>query len=144
MKNTDAMAGYVKTFLLCVCCMICLSTPKALATRVFGTAKEYAGSEIIFYHYQERITYMKEEVFHLKVDENGNFEANFGIDRITYIFAEFGVYYVYFYAEPDGNYELLLRTYRNATRDKEHEKHRPQLPHNGLRLLLQPLLRPQA
>ena len=115
MKNTDAMAGYVKTFLLCVCCMICLSTPKALATRVFGTAKEYAGSEIIFYHYQERITYMKEEVFRLKVDENGNFEANFGIDRITYIFAEFGVYYVYFYAEPDGNYELILPEYDERT-----------------------------
>ncbi len=109
------MAGYVKTFLLCVCCMICLSTHKALATRVFGTAKEYAGSEIIFYHYQERITYMKEEVFHLKVDENGNFEANFGIDRITYIFAEFGVYYVYFYAEPDGNYELILPEYDERT-----------------------------
>ena len=115
MKNTNAMSGYVKTFLLGVCCMICLSTPKALATRVFGTAKEYAGSELKFYRYQERITYMKEEVFRLKVDEDGNFEANFGIDQITYIFAEFGVYYVYFYAEPDGNYELVLPEYVERT-----------------------------
>ncbi len=115
MKNTNAMSGYVKTFLLGVCCMICLSTPKALATRVFGTAKEYAGSELKFYRYQERITYMKEEVFRLKVDEDGNFEANFGIDQITYIFAEFGVYYVYFYAEPDGNYELVLPEYVEKT-----------------------------
>ena len=115
MKNTNAMSGYVKTFLLGVCCMICLSTPKALATRVFGTAKEYADSELKFYRYQERITYMKEEVFRLKVDDEGNFEANFGIDQITYIFAEFGVYYVYFYAEPDGNYELVLPEYVERT-----------------------------
>ena len=58
---------------------------------------------------------MKEEVFRLKVDADGNFESDFGIDRITYIFAEFGVYYVYFYAEPNGNYELLLPEYVERT-----------------------------
>ena len=58
---------------------------------------------------------MKEEVFRLKVDAEGNFVADFGIDRITYIFAEFGVYYVYFYAEPNGNYEIILPEYVERT-----------------------------
>lgn len=109
------MLVFVRKILLCTLCLVCLASSSLWATRVFGTANDYAGSEIIFYHYQERITYMKEEVFRLKVDENGNFEANFGIDRITYIFAEFGVYYVYFYAEPDGNYELMLPEYFERT-----------------------------
>lgn len=89
--------------------------PTAFATHVFGTAKEYANSEIIFYRYQDRITYTKEEVFRLKIDEGGNFEADFGIDRITYLFAEFGVYYVYFFAEPKGNYEIILPEYVDKT-----------------------------
>lgn len=83
----------------------------ALATHVFGTAKGYAGGEIVFYRYQDRITYMQEEVFRLKIDENGNFGADFALNHITYLFAEFGIYYVYFYAEPNGNYEIALPEY---------------------------------
>jgi len=105
------MHGYVRKVLLCCVCLVCIAVSSAWATRVFGTAKEYANSELIFYRYQDMITYMKEEVFRLKVDADGNFDTSFGIDRITYIFAEFGVYYVYFYAEPDGNYEILLPEY---------------------------------
>ena len=85
------------------------------ATHVYGTAKEYANSELIFYRYQDRITYIKEEVFRLKMDDEGKFEADFGVDMITYIFAEFGIYYVYFYAEPNGNYELILPEYIDKT-----------------------------
>ncbi|MBO7481381.1 MAG: TlpA family protein disulfide reductase [Bacteroidales bacterium] len=109
------MLKYLRKILLCSLCMLLLSLSSVYATHVFGSAKDYANSEIIFYRYQDRITYMKEEVFRLKVDVDGNFESDFGIDRITYIFAEFGVYYVYFYAEPDGNYELLLPEYVERT-----------------------------
>ncbi|MBR5983563.1 MAG: TlpA family protein disulfide reductase [Bacteroidales bacterium] len=109
------MRDYIRKILLCSFCLLGLSLSSLYATHVFGNAKEYANSELIFYRYQDRITYMKEEVFRLKVDAEGNFEADFGIDRITYIFAEFGIYYVYFYAEPDGNYELLLPEYVERT-----------------------------
>ena len=105
------MHGYVRKVLLCCVFLMCIAVSSAWATRVFGTAKEYANSELIFYRYQDMITYTKEEVFRLKVDADGNFDSSFGIDRITYIFAEFGVYYVYFYAEPDGNYEIMLPEY---------------------------------
>ena len=105
------MLNRLKRTLLCTLCLMASVVSTAYATRVFGTAKEYANSELIFYRYQDRITYIKEEVFRLKMDEEGNFEAAFGIDRTTYIFAEFGIYYVYFYAEPDCNYEIILPEY---------------------------------
>ena len=109
------MREYLRKILLCSLCLLELSASSVYATHVFGSAKEYANSELVFYRYQDRITYMKEEVFRLKVDAEGNFDANFGIDRITYLFAEFGVYYVYFYAEPDGNYEIVLPEYVERT-----------------------------
>ena len=109
------MLEYLRKILLCSLCLIGLSVSSMYATHVFGNAKEYANSELIFYRYQDRITYIKEEVFRLKVDAEGNFVADFGIDRITYLFAEFGVYYVYFYAEPNGNYEIILPEYVERT-----------------------------
>lgn len=109
------MREYLRKILLCSLCLLLLSASSVYATHVFGNAKEYANSELVFYRYQDRITYMKEEVFRLKVDAEGNFDANFGVDRITYLFAEFGVYYVYFYAEPDGNYEIVLPEYVERT-----------------------------
>ena len=109
------MLEYLRKILLCSLCILLLSASSVYATHVFGNAKEYANSELIFYRYQDRITYIKEEVFRLRVDGEGNFVADFGIDRITYIFAEFGVYYVYFYAEPNGNYEIILPEYVERT-----------------------------
>ncbi len=109
------MLEYLRKILLCSLCLLGLSVSSMYATHVFGNAKEYANSELIFYRYQDRITYIKEEVFRLRVDGEGNFVADFGIDRITYIFAEFGVYYVYFYAEPNGNYEIILPEYVERT-----------------------------
>ncbi len=109
------MLEYLRKILLCSLCLVGLSVSSMYATHVFGNAKEYANSELIFYRYQDRITYIKEEVFRLKVDGEGNFVADFGIDRITYLFAEFGVYYVYFYAEPNGNYEIILPEYVERT-----------------------------
>lgn len=109
------MREYLRKILLCSLCLLLISASSVYATHVFGNAKEYANSELVFYRYQDRITYMKEEVFRLKVDAEGNFDANFGVDRITYLFAEFGVYYVYFYAEPDGNYEIVLPEYVERT-----------------------------
>ena len=109
------MLEYLRKILLCSLCLLGLSVSSMYATHVFGNAKEYANSELIFYRYQDRITYIKEEVFRLRVDGEGNFVADFEIDRITYIFAEFGVYYVYFYAEPNGNYEIILPEYVERT-----------------------------
>lgn len=109
------MFSHIRNILLCMLLLLSLPTIDTYATHVYGTAKEYANSELIFYRYQDRITYIKEEVFRLKMDSEGKFEADFGVDMVTYIFAEFGIYYVYFYAEPNGNYELILPEYIEKT-----------------------------
>ncbi|MBR3946585.1 MAG: TlpA family protein disulfide reductase [Bacteroidales bacterium] len=109
------MFSHIRNILLCTLLLLSLPAIDTYATHVYGTAKEYANSELIFYRYQDRITYIKEEVFRLKMDSEGKFEADFGVDMVTYIFAEFGIYYVYFYAEPNGNYELILPEYIEKT-----------------------------
>ncbi len=76
--------------------------------RIFGNARDYAGSELIFYKYSDRITFIKEQVFTLKIDSNGDFDVSANFDEITYVFGDFGVYHAYFYAEPGGVYELVL------------------------------------
>jgi hypothetical protein len=78
------------------------------ASEITGNAPEYAGSELIFYKYQDRITFMNEEIFRLNIDTAGNFSTNVNVDQITYVFGEFGVYHAYFFLEPDKDYELLL------------------------------------
>jgi len=78
---------------------------------IFGNSKDYKGNELIFYKYSDRITFIKEQVFTLKIDKDGNFDTNFNLEEITYVFAEFGVYHAYFYAEPGAYYELILPEY---------------------------------
>jgi len=75
---------------------------------IFGNAKTYSGNELIFYKYSDRITFLKEQLFTIEIDAEGNFDTKFEINEITYVFGEFGVYHAYFYAEPGGEYEILL------------------------------------
>ena len=78
------------------------------STEVFGNAKDYANSELIFYKYSDRITFLKDEVFRISVDANGDFKTNIDVSDITYVFAEYEIYHAFFYLEPNSNYELIL------------------------------------
>lgn len=89
----------------------------SVATVIKGNAKEYADNEIIFYRYKDRITFLKEEVFRLKIDSVGNFESSFEIDDVTYVFGEFGIYHAYFFVEPNNVYEIILPPF--AKKDKK-------------------------
>jgi len=94
--------------ILFIILFICALVSKSLATEVFGSSKEYANNELIFYKYSDRITCTKEKIFSLKINENGDFRTEIDLDEITYTFGEFGIYHAYFYAEPSGSYELIL------------------------------------
>ncbi len=78
------------------------------ASRVYGTATEYANNELVFYRYLDRITFLKEEMFRLQIDSTGNFDTTINVNQISYVFGEFGIYHAYFYLEPNKNYELIL------------------------------------
>lgn len=84
-------------------------------TIIYGNAKDYANSTIIFYKYSDRITYQKEKLFELEIDANGDFYASTNISTTTYTFATFGVYYAYFYIQNNNKYELLLPRYVEKT-----------------------------
>lgn len=88
--------------------ILLLISINSIASRIYGNAEGYENSEIIFYRYLDRITFMKEEVFRLKIDDAGNFETEYTPERVTYVFGEFGIYHAYFYLEPDEDYELVL------------------------------------
>lgn len=76
-----------------------------------GTAKEYANSEIVFYKYTDRISFLKEKIFTILLDSIGNFHTVFELNSTQYVFAEFGIYHAYFYAEPNSTYEIILPEY---------------------------------
>ncbi|MDD3860651.1 MAG: TlpA disulfide reductase family protein [Bacteroidales bacterium] len=81
---------------------------QATQVRIYGNAKTYSGNKLVFYKYSDRITFLKEQLFAIDIDSEGNFDTKFEIEEITYVFGEFGVYHAYFYAEPGGEYEILL------------------------------------
>jgi peroxiredoxin len=106
----------VKRYILILLVLLSFSV-RGANVRIFGNAADYAGSELIFYKYSDRITFIKEQVFTLKIDSTGNFDTYADFNDITYVFGEFGVYHAYFYAEPSSSYELIL-----PQRDERDEK----------------------
>jgi len=50
------------------------------STEVFGNAKDYANSELVFYKYSDRITFLKDEVFRITIDANGDFKTNIDVN----------------------------------------------------------------
>jgi len=100
-----------RIFLIVIVLSGFINNLEALPVRVYGNAQEYKSSTLIFNKYSDRITYLREKVFELNIDEEGNFDTTFDIDEITYVFSEFGVYFAYFYAEPGYEYELVLPPY---------------------------------
>jgi peroxiredoxin len=100
----------LKRYILILFVVFALSAQGA-TVRLFGNAKDYAGNVLIFYKYSDRITFIKEQVFTLNIDANGDFDTSVNFDDITYVFGDFGVYHAYFYAEPGGSYELILPEY---------------------------------
>lgn len=77
-------------------------------SRIFGQARDYANSNIVFYKYADRITFLKDTAFVVEFDSNGNFEIMVFVDDIRYVFAEYEVYHAYFYLEPGQEYELIF------------------------------------
>ncbi len=75
---------------------------------IYGNAPDYKGDEIVFYYYSDFITSTETEVGRCKVDEKGNFNGRIKILETTYVFGYLGIYKIYFFAEPNKKYQLLL------------------------------------
>lgn len=99
----------MRKILTIVATLILLSTgAKGQEARIYGTAPQYSGDEIVFYTYSDYITLTDNEIGQCKVNPDGSFSAAIKILETSYVFAYLGVYRIYFFAEPDKEYELVL------------------------------------
>lgn len=88
--------------------MLNIAYSHAAEVTLFGNAPSYAGEQISFLIYHNRITDTKEVLANPTVKQNGDFSATFNLEEIRYVFAELGVYNVFLYAEPGKTYEIVL------------------------------------
>ncbi len=106
---------------------------KAGTAVIYGTAPEYAGDELVFYRYADRITNTEIEAGKCKADSSGNFRVEIPVDKITYIFAELGVYQAFIYVQPGKTYEIALPEKKEKTmNDKLNPYFEPESLHFGV------------
>jgi peroxiredoxin len=82
---------------------------------IYGTASEYAGDELVFYRYGDRITNTEVVAGKCKVDSSGKFSMEIPVENITYIFAELGIYQAFLYIVPGKSYEIALPAKKEKT-----------------------------
>jgi hypothetical protein len=75
---------------------------------VYGTAADYANTDLVFYTYSDYITLAEVEVGRCRVKANGYFEGKVKVLETTYVFSHLGIYRIYFFAEPGKRYQLVL------------------------------------
>ena len=85
---------------------------------VTGSAKSYAGDEIVFYRYSDQITKTEEELGKCKFDNQGNFKCELKINETNFIFSHLGIYRIYFFAEPGKTYNLALPEKEEKTEEQ--------------------------
>ncbi len=73
-----------------------------------GNAPDYAGVELVFYQYTDYISYTEKESGRTLVKPNGDFELQFDISEITYLFFPLGVFKAYLFLVPNKTFEVLL------------------------------------
>ncbi len=75
---------------------------------ISGVAPDYAGEELVFHKYKDRITNETKVLARSKVQEDGTFSMDFEVNGITYVFTDVGIYRGYLYVVPGKVYEIVL------------------------------------
>ncbi len=75
---------------------------------ISGADTSYAGMEIEFLSYSDRITNTEVQLDKATVSEDGVYSIKFDLKETSFVFAYLGVYKVHLYAEPGGQYEIIL------------------------------------
>ena len=84
--------------------MLAPSVLKAQAVRLSGSAPEYRGSEISLYTQEDLITGERKIAGRIRFDDQGAFNTTLNLSGTTAIFADFGIYHAFFFAEPGHTY----------------------------------------
>ncbi len=86
--------------------------------KIYGTAKSYAGDELIFHKYEDRLSFKTEEFAKATVDSSGYFEFSVKTDETIQAYVFLYVYKGYIYLEPNKNYEIQLPTKKEKTKEE--------------------------
>ncbi|MDR3181026.1 MAG: peroxiredoxin family protein [Prevotellaceae bacterium] len=96
----------------CIFFLLCASLMASAQTiSIQGVAPDYAGTTLRFCTYSDYITYAEDNIMECTVDASGNFSGNGHLAHEGMVFARSGIYFIYFYALPDGAYTLHLPPY---------------------------------
>jgi peroxiredoxin len=99
-----------------------------------GNNPDYAGQTLNFAVYENQITNNEKTVATIIFDKSGNFKAEFNINKTEFVFAHAGVFFVYFYAEPQMSYTFKLPP---RTDKKQDEKLNPYFEEANVHLILE-------
>lgn len=76
--------------------------------RIYGENLSFSGKELVFLSYSDPITQTPIELARCNVKGDGKFKIILEIDKTSYVYIETGINHLYFYAEPEGVYQLVL------------------------------------
>ena len=80
-----------------------------------GVAPDYAGANLRFCTYSDYITYTEDNLVQCIVDSSGKFSGAGYLAHEGMAFARAGIYFIYFYAVPNGTYTLYLPPYEEKS-----------------------------
>ncbi len=73
-----------------------------------GSNPEYAGTELEFFYYKERIFYSYETLAKTSVDSAGFFSVSFSLDKTQCVYCQTPLYTGFVFTEPGNSYHLEL------------------------------------
>jgi hypothetical protein len=87
----------------------------AIASKIEGTNKEYAGRKLQFFRYSDPISQEKVHVFTLEINNKGEFATEVKTDATIFVFCDFDIYRGMLFVEPGTNVNLLLPPLRKKS-----------------------------
>ncbi len=82
-----------------------------------GKSLSYKGKNLVLFSQKDFISGLPEKIMETRVDENGDFELNFSVDKVTKIYIPADYYVIEFHAYPDLRGNILFPKYRDKSKD---------------------------
>lgn len=100
---------YTKCILACIFFIgFSLQQSVAETVTIFGTDTTYANTQLEFLAYTDRISLHEKSLGKSSIGTDGEFSIKFDIEETRFVFANLGIHMVYLFAEPGGEYHILL------------------------------------
>jgi len=88
--------------------LFCSALMYSAEAYIYGRDLSYSGEKFEFYTYSDPITKTPISLGLLSVKGDGTFKGSINIEETSYVYFETGTYHLYFYAEPNEKYQLVL------------------------------------